>query len=152
MAAVPNASVVQSMLADNGLSQFAAAEMASPVDNVFATASRTMSPWTVVATILALIVAYDQFSYQWNKGCLEGPRFKLPILGPFFESVNPKFSAYHAKWMSGPLSCVSVFHKSVVVYSRTRLHPFPSALVGSQPVSLAPGLAAHTTLEPRRAD
>jgi C-22 sterol desaturase len=117
MAAVPNASVVQSMLADNGLSQFAAAEMASPVDNVFATASRTMSPWTVVATILALIVAYDQFSYQWNKGCLEGPRFKLPILGPFFESVNPKFSAYHAKWMSGPLSCVSVFHKFVVIAS-----------------------------------
>lgn len=27
--------------------------------------------------------------------------------------MNPKFNKYHAKWSSGPLSCVSVFHKYV---------------------------------------
>jgi C-22 sterol desaturase len=37
--------------------------------------------------------------------------FKLPFMGPFLESVNPKFEKYYEKWMSGPLSCVSVFHK-----------------------------------------
>ncbi|KAG5972095.1 hypothetical protein E4U55_000915, partial [Claviceps digitariae] len=25
-------------------------------------------------------------------------------------SMNPKFEEYYAKWASGPLSCVSVFH------------------------------------------
>lgn len=27
------------------------------------------------------------------------------------DSVRPQFTKYHAKWVSGPLSCVSVFHK-----------------------------------------
>lgn len=38
---------------------------------------------------------------------------KLPFMGPFLQSVNPKFHEYVAKWYSGPLSCVSVFHKYV---------------------------------------
>lgn len=37
-------------------------------------------------------------------------------MGPFLESVNPKFTQYLAKWNSGPLSCVSVFHKYVFIY------------------------------------
>ena len=36
---------------------------------------------------------------------------KVPFIGPFLESVNPDFKQYHAKWESGALSCVSVFHK-----------------------------------------
>lgn len=32
-------------------------------------------------------------------------------MGPFLESMNPKFGEYQAKWASGELSCVSVFHK-----------------------------------------
>ena len=35
----------------------------------------------------------------------------MPFIGPFLESVNPKFEKYTAKWASGDLSCVSVFHK-----------------------------------------
>ena len=50
-------------------------------------------------------------SYVIQKGSIEGPMFKLPFMGPFLQSVNPKFEEYYAKWMSGPLSCVSVFHK-----------------------------------------
>jgi len=38
-------------------------------------------------------------------------------MGPFMQSVNPKFEEYLAKWNSGPLSCVSVFHKFVVIAS-----------------------------------
>ena len=38
-------------------------------------------------------------------------------MGPFLQSVNPKFEEYYAKWTSGPLSCVSVFHKFVVIAS-----------------------------------
>lgn len=40
-----------------------------------------------------------------------------PIIGPFLESMDPKFEEYKAKWDSGPLSCVSVFHKFVVIAS-----------------------------------
>lgn len=36
---------------------------------------------------------------------------KIPFIGPFLESVNPKFEEYNAKWHTGALSCVSVFHK-----------------------------------------
>src|ERR1700761_201659 len=38
-------------------------------------------------------------------------------MGPFLESMNPKFHKYKAKWASGDLSCVSVFHKFVVIAS-----------------------------------
>lgn len=52
-------------------------------------------------------------SYIQKKGNIVGPAFKTPFIGPFLESVNPKFEEYYAKWTSGPLSCVSVFHKCV---------------------------------------
>lgn len=50
-------------------------------------------------------------SYKWQKGPLVGPAWKIPFMGPFLESVFPKFNKYKAKWASGTLSCVSVFHK-----------------------------------------
>jgi len=56
--------------------------------------------------------------YIWNKGSIVGPSLKIPFMGPFLESVNPKFSEYLAKWNSGPLSCVSVFHKYVFICFR----------------------------------
>jgi sterol 22-desaturase len=37
--------------------------------------------------------------------------WKIPFMGPFLESVFPDFEKYKAKWKSGELSCVSVFHK-----------------------------------------
>merc|ERR1712169_144931 len=63
------------------------------------------------------MVAYDQCSYLWQKGSIPGPAWKIPFIGPFLESVNPKFEEYKAKWASGELSCVSVFHKFVVIAS-----------------------------------
>jgi len=50
-------------------------------------------------------------SYNWQKGTIVGPSWKIPFIGPFLESMNPKFDEYKAKWASGELSCVSVFHK-----------------------------------------
>ncbi|KAF2137162.1 uncharacterized protein K452DRAFT_236404 [Aplosporella prunicola CBS 121167] len=76
-----------------------------------------ISGWQIVVTLFAMLVVYDQVKYIWNKGPIAGPALKIPFIGPFLESVNPKFSAYHAKWLSGPLSCVSVFHKFVVIAS-----------------------------------
>ena len=72
----------------------------------------------IVTTLLVLIISYDQVAYQLRKGSIAGPRFKFyPIIGPFLESLDPKFEEYKAKWDSGPLSCVSIFHKFVVIAS-----------------------------------
>ncbi|KAF2732202.1 cytochrome P450 61 [Polyplosphaeria fusca] len=73
--------------------------------------------WQIALTILLLLVAYDQFKYIWNKGPIAGPAWKIPFIGPFLQSMDPKFSIYYNQWTSGPLSCVSVFHKFVVLAS-----------------------------------
>lgn len=63
------------------------------------------------ARLLVAIANTSTVSYIWRKGSIVGPSMKLPFMGPFLQSVNPKFEEYYAKWQSGPLSCVSVFHK-----------------------------------------
>lgn len=55
-------------------------------------------------------------SYLMQKGPLVGPSWKMPFIGPFLDSMDPRFDGYHAKWESGPLSCVSIFHKYVACY------------------------------------
>ncbi|CDK25336.1 unnamed protein product [Kuraishia capsulata CBS 1993] len=78
--------------------------------------------WKFAVTALVLVLTYDQVSYQINKGTVAGPKFKIwPIIGPFLESLDPKFEEYYAKWESGPLSCVSIFHKFVVIASERDL-------------------------------
>ncbi|KAK3176549.1 RNA polymerase C-22 sterol desaturase [Lepraria neglecta] len=72
---------------------------------------------SVFVTFLFMLVAYDQFMYVWNKGSIVGPAWKMPFIGPFLQSMNPKMDEYQAKWASGELSCVSVFHKFVVIAS-----------------------------------
>ncbi|KAI5779246.1 cytochrome P450 [Geopyxis carbonaria] len=76
-----------------------------------------VSTWQIVLTILVVAVTYDQLSYIWNKGGIAGDSWKIPFMGPFMQSMDPKFHEYAAKWASGPLSCVSVFHKFVVIAS-----------------------------------
>lgn len=76
----------------------------------------------IIISLLVVAITYDQVSYQLNKGSIAGPRFKIwPFIGPFLESLDPKFEEYKAKWDSGPLSCVSIFHKFVVIASDTQL-------------------------------
>ncbi|KAL8788815.1 MAG: hypothetical protein Q9213_001486 [Squamulea squamosa] len=76
-----------------------------------------MNWYSLVVILFLLLVAYDQFKYIWNKGSIVGPAWKMPFIGPFLSSVNPKMDEYKAKWASGDLSCVSVFHKFVVIAS-----------------------------------
>ncbi|CEP60834.1 C-22 sterol desaturase LALA0_S02e00672g [Lachancea lanzarotensis] len=77
-----------------------------------------LSYWKLFLSIVFVGLAWDQISYQLKKGSIEGPQFKMwPIIGPFLESLDPKFEEYKAKWDSGPLSCVSIFHKFVVIAS-----------------------------------
>lgn len=55
--------------------------------------------------------------YIKQKGSIAGPAFKIPLMGPFIQALHPKFEGYLAQWASGPLSCVSIFHKFVVLAS-----------------------------------
>lgn len=83
---------------------------------------QSLSWWQIVITALVGILTYDQVMYQIRKGSIAGPKFKVwPIIGPFLESLDPKFEEYLAKWNSGPLSCVSIFHKFVVIASTREL-------------------------------
>ncbi|KAI5294525.1 RNA polymerase C-22 sterol desaturase [Ascosphaera acerosa] len=84
--------------------------------------AETVSPGSVLLSLLLLAVFYDQARYVWLKGCIVGPAMKIPFMGPFLQSVNPKFHEYKAKWDSGELSCVSVFHNrsSAIAGGNTR--------------------------------
>jgi C-22 sterol desaturase len=87
------------------------------------------STWHLLLTILLLMATYDQGKFERKnpacksklrlsqaryikqKGTIAGPAFKIPFMGPFIQALHPKFDSYLAQWASGPLSCVSVFHK-----------------------------------------
>ncbi|KAJ9144635.1 Cytochrome P450 61 [Pleurostoma richardsiae] len=71
----------------------------------------------IIVTVLLTLVVYDQVMYIKRKGSIAGPQLKIPFMGPFIQALHPKFDAYLAQWASGPLSCVSVFHKFVVLAS-----------------------------------
>ncbi|KJZ78085.1 Cytochrome P450 61 [Hirsutella minnesotensis 3608] len=96
--------------------KYAAVSVPPHFDYVYE-AIATASPWTLLVTLLAMCVVYDQVSYLIHKGSLTGPSWKAPFMGPFLQSVNPRFEQYYDKWCSAPLSCVSVFHKFVVIAS-----------------------------------
>ncbi|KAG0649225.1 Cytochrome P450 [Hyphodiscus hymeniophilus] len=91
--------------------------LGNPQINGFLTKVSELSGWTIALTILLVLVAYDQFSYIVQKGSIVGPSWKAPFIGPFLSSMNPKWHEYKGKWDSGELSCVSVFHKFVVIAS-----------------------------------
>ncbi|TVY36231.1 Cytochrome P450 [Lachnellula subtilissima] len=77
-----------------------------------------LSGWSslqIIATVLLILIAYDQFAYIYRKGSIAGPMFKIPFMGPFMQAIHPNFNEYLLQWASGPLSCVSVFHKFVVL-------------------------------------
>ncbi|KAJ8106947.1 hypothetical protein OPT61_g9202 [Boeremia exigua] len=78
---------------------------------LIATVVNGFTVWKAVLALFIGAVLYDQFMYIWQKGSIVGPAMKTPFMGPFLESVNPSFKKYHEKWLSGSLSCVSVFHK-----------------------------------------
>lgn len=103
------------------------------VNGILSTIANGTNAWTIAATLFLALVVYDQrecfrrdprfrelansstVKYISNKGSIAGPALKMPFIGPFLESVNPQFTKYHEKWMSGDLSCVSVFHKYVCI-------------------------------------
>ncbi|CAG8953808.1 hypothetical protein HYFRA_00006700 [Hymenoscyphus fraxineus] len=80
-------------------------------------ATQNLTNWGIAATILVLLISYDQTMYLIRKKSIPGPSFKIPFMGSFIQALYPKFEAYQEQWASGDISCVSVFHKFVVLAS-----------------------------------
>lgn len=108
-------------MSQSGFVGFNATQHALSPDGLIASAAtlwNTLSWWQVAITAVLGVLLYDQVMYQIRKGSIAGPTFKVwPIIGPFLESFDPKFEEYLSKWNSGPLSCVSIFHKFVIIAS-----------------------------------
>ncbi|XWX01965.1 hypothetical protein V2A60_009997 [Cordyceps javanica] len=89
----------------------------SQVSSTLLAAISSWSVWQYVVVAVLGIITYDQVTYIKRKGTIAGPTFKIPLMGPFIQALHPRFDSYLAQWASGPLSCVSVFHKFVVLVS-----------------------------------
>ena len=72
-------------------------------------ADRTTIIFTVLAVVATLLLA-EQYSYQKKKGGLPGPKWTIPVIGKFADSLNPSLEKYQEGWNSGPLSVASVFN------------------------------------------
>ena len=111
------------------------ATISSAQTGIMSKVLENMTVFRVVLTLFAMAVVYDQsvsqshleyepmtngyftVSYWRQKANLVGDPWKIPFVGPFFDSVKPSFEKYYSKWISGDLSCVSVFHKFVIIAS-----------------------------------
>ena len=75
----------------------------------FQEADRTTVVFTVLAVIATLLLS-EQYNYQKKKGGLPGPKWTIPIIGKFADSLRPSLEKYQEGWNSGPLSVASVFN------------------------------------------
>ena len=83
--------------------------------------------WRQVEALCFIQLTPSPVTYLKRKGAIAGPPFKIPLMGPFIQTLHPRFEAYLEQWASGPLSCVSVFHKYVSA--------FPFRVVASKPTN-----------------
>ncbi|EEA21701.1 RNA polymerase C-22 sterol desaturase [Talaromyces marneffei ATCC 18224] len=130
-----------SLMADASVS--VTAQLANPLDAVHSFVNG-LTIWSGLLYLLLAAIVYDQVKYIYLKGSIVGPSMKIPFMGPFLESVFPNFTKYKAKWNSGALSCVSVFHKFVVIASSRDL----SRKIFNSPAFVKPCVvdAAHKLL------
>lgn len=72
-------------------------------------ADRTTVVFAVLAVVATLLLA-EQYNYQKKKAHLPGPKWTIPVIGKFADSLNPSLEKYQEGWNSGPLSVASVFN------------------------------------------
>ncbi|MCJ1468239.1 RNA polymerase C-22 sterol desaturase [Pseudocyphellaria aurata] len=122
------------------------ASLDSVTGGLLSRAYEGMSGFNLFLSLLLILIAYDQVKYVWNKGSIVGPAWKTPFFGPFLSSIYPNLDEYKAKWASGELSCVSVFHKFVVIASSRDM----ARKVFNSPSFVKPCVvdAAHKLLRP----
>jgi len=79
-------------------------------------ADRTTVVFSVLAVVASLLL-FEQYNYQKKKAGLPGPKWTIPIIGKFADSLSPSLEKYQEGWNSGPLSVASVFNIFIVIAS-----------------------------------
>ncbi|KIJ38493.1 hypothetical protein M422DRAFT_33272 [Sphaerobolus stellatus SS14] len=76
------------------------------------------STWLYTALgIVASLLVLEQVNYRYKKGHLPGPKWTIPIIGKFADSLHPTLEGYQKQWDSGALSALSVFNIFIVIAS-----------------------------------
>lgn len=65
--------------------------------------------YTTGAILLALLIL-EQSVYRNKKKHLPGAKWTIPLIGKFFDSMNPTMENYMKGWNAGALSAISVFN------------------------------------------
>ncbi|EPQ61028.1 cytochrome P450 sterol C22-desaturase [Gloeophyllum trabeum ATCC 11539] len=86
-----------------------------PIPSFFASSSGSSSWLTTTLTIVVSLLLLEQSVYRYKKRHLPGPKWTIPIIGQFADSLNPTLENYKAQWASGALSAVSVFNIFIVI-------------------------------------
>lgn len=90
----------------------------SGAEGLFSQMSALQITFTVLSVIVSLL-ALEQVIYRRKKGGLPGPKWTIPVIGKFADSLRPSLEKYQEGWNSGALSVASVFHIFIVIASST---------------------------------
>lgn len=81
-----------------------------PVPSFFPSQGGTSTWLYTTAVIVLSLLVLEQTVYRYKKSSLPGPKWTIPIIGKFADSVNPTMEGYLKQWESGALSALSVFN------------------------------------------
>ncbi|RUS21088.1 cytochrome P450 [Endogone sp. FLAS-F59071] len=101
----------------NGTGSLASTSLLQSLSSAHLLENRGSVAAAAITSIVVGLLLWEQLSYRRKKKDLPGPNVKLPLIGALLESLYPTFEGYLSKWNSGPLSCVSVFDRFIVIAS-----------------------------------
>lgn len=85
---------------------------------LFSGITSTQVTFGILAVLVSCLIL-EQVVYRMKKGNLPGPKWTIPIIGKFADSLHPSLEKYQEGWNSGALSVASVFNIFIVVASST---------------------------------
>lgn len=88
-----------------------------PAESAFSAFATPTNIGVSVVVLFATLLVLEQANYRAKKGCLPGAAWTIPVIGRFFDSLNPTLENYKKGWAQGPLSVTSVFHIFIVLAS-----------------------------------
>lgn len=82
----------------------------SPFGKLASEPSTTATFFYTSVAIVVTLLAIEQGIYRYKKQNLPGPKWTIPVIGKFLDSLNPSLPNYMKQWQSGALSALSVFN------------------------------------------
>ncbi len=69
---------------------------------------------------LVSVIIYDQLNYKWKKRDLVGRKYKIPIVGDFFNKSEKTLKNYVDMWNKGVMTCNMILHKFIIIPRETK--------------------------------